>query len=301
MYAFLVNQNAANGRALKVWMKIKPILDERQVRYHIHVARDVDDAFNFIQTLPPHVSTLVLVGGDGTVQRVLGEAQRRNLHLGLIPAGSGNDLARAMGIPLDPRRALEHLLRGTACSMDVIDCNQQLYATAIGVGLDGTIAYTVNHSWYKKWLNRFGLGRAAYVIALFQVLCHFKPRSVDVYLDQSCEHLTGVWLISVHNCPSYGGGMKLCPQADFQDGRLNVCVVQHLNRLQLIRMFPKVYRGTHVGHPAIRMFAATKVRIDAADAMLAHGDGELVGSTPIVVEIKPAATYIVGFENRPEH
>lgn len=301
MYAFLVNQNAANGRAVKVWQEIKPILDEQQVRYTMHVATDVEDGFGFIRSLPAHVHTLALIGGDGTVQSMLGEAQRGNLHIGLIPAGSGNDLARAVGIPLDPRRALEHLLRGTASPIDAIECNQKQYATAIGVGLDGTIAYTVNHSWYKKWLNLVRLGRASYVIGLIQVLGHFKPRSVDVYLDDTCEHLTGVWLISVHNCPSYGGGMKLCPQADFRDGRLNVCVVQNLSRLELIRVFPKVYRGNHVGHPAIRMFTAKKVRIEASDAMLAHGDGELVGSTPIVVEIKPAASYIVCCTTGPEH
>ncbi|QQE78170.1 diacylglycerol kinase family protein [Alicyclobacillus sp. SO9] len=297
MYHFLVNRSAGNGRGEKAWREIQGVLEQRRTEYRVSYPGNAEEAVQHVRSLEPSVETVVIVGGDGSVQSVLRELMVRKLHVGIIPAGSGNDLARGLNIPMTPKAALEVLFTGRPFPVDVIRHGEQAYATAIGVGFDGAVAFAANHSWYKKWLNALGLGRLAYVAALIKTLFHYKPADIELILDGRHLHLTKVWLIAISNFPSYGGGMKICPQAQPDDGYLNICAVHHVSRLEVIRVFPKVYSGTHTSHPAVKMFTAKRVQVHASKPLLAHGDGESIGQSPIEAELQMGSVLVVSHAN----
>jgi len=293
LYHFLVNRVAGNGRGELAWNQIQPVLEARKVPYRVSFPSDVEESLEHVHSLHPDVATLVVIGGDGTIQSVLAEVMARGLNLGVIPAGSGNDVARGLHIPLDAVKALSYLLSGTPLDTDVIRLGDRYFMTAIGVGFDGAIAFAANESNYKRWLNRLRLGRLTYVFALMQVLFRFQPTEITLTLDGTTLTLPDVWLVATANFPSYGGGMHICPSARWNDGVFDVCVAHRVSRLELLRMFPKVYSGKHVGHPAIRMFSAKHVKIESRHELLAHGDGELAGTTPLEITFHAAQVKFI--------
>jgi diacylglycerol kinase (ATP) len=293
LYHFLVNRNAGNGRGRSAWAQIQPLLEQQHVVYGVSYPENANDAVDHIRNLTPAVETLIVIGGDGSIQSVLTEIIAKQLPLGIIPAGSGNDVARALHLSFDAKTALVQILEGKPSPADVILHNGQYYATAIGVGFDGAIALAANQSWYKKLLNRMRMGRLTYVFALLQVLFRYQPADITLTLDDATVELSKVWLIALANFPSYGGGMNICPQANWDDGYLEVCVVQKVSRMELLRVFPKVYSGRHTSHPAIRMFRAKTVSITSERDLLAHGDGELAGTTPLTATLQPAKLTLV--------
>jgi diacylglycerol kinase (ATP) len=297
MYLFMVNGLSGNGQGLKAWKRIQPLLRERGIQYRVEFPESPVHTANLLREYmenPDEVKVVAVVGGDGTIQSVVGELAGSSIPLGVIPAGSGNDFARAVGIPLIPEIALDYLLTGTLNKIDLAQTGSVNFSTVIGIGIDGKVAHTVNQSRYKKWLNILRMGRLSYVLSLLQVLLLYRPLTVNIKVDETEMIFSDVWLIAVANMPSYGGGMNICPKASYTDGVLDVCIVHGISRFEFLRTFPKVYSGRHIFHPGVSMLQGKEVKISSGSSMLAHGDGEVIGETPIDISLRKEALQIIG-------
>jgi YegS/Rv2252/BmrU family lipid kinase len=301
MYWFVVNRKAGNGRARKAWERLEPVLQRGGIAYRELSANDGKQASAAVRAgLKEGVpKALIVVGGDGTVHAILEAAADGGIPVGIIPAGSGNDLARSLGIPADPVAAWETVRRGRAGWMDLLSADGKLCVNIASAGLDAEVADQTERSTLKKWLNRFGIGQAVYVWSLIKVLFTYRPESVIMTMDGRPARLDRVWLIAMANLPYYGGGMRICPDARANDGMMDICVVSGVSRVGLLRAFPKVYRGAHRDHPAAAFFRAEHVRIEPAapeSALKLHGDGEPIGRTPFEAAVHRRKLLIIATE-----
>lgn len=295
LYCFIVNKVSGNGKALKVWYQIEKKLQEKNVYYCVHFTQKPKHATLLVQELinKEKVTVIVVVGGDGTIHEVINGLVGTNTPLGIIPAGSGNDFSRGLGIPLKHDKALERILSGKPKIIDIGYVNSTYFGTVSGIGFDGEVAQTTNISIYKKLLNFVRMGQISYIISAINVLFRYKPMDISLMIDQKLYEIPKVWLIAVANLPFYGGGLAICPKAESNDGLFDICIVQGMSKWEFIRVFPLVFKGNHTSSPSIQIIKGKELEIYSSTPMLVHGDGEMIGQTPARIRIEPSALYVI--------
>ncbi|WP_419146679.1 diacylglycerol/lipid kinase family protein [Priestia endophytica] len=295
MYCFIVNKVSGNGRSLKVWYQIEKKLQERNVYYCVHFTQKPKHATLLVQELikKEKVTVIVAVGGDGTIHEVINGLVGTNIPLGIIPAGSGNDVSRGLGIPLKYDKALGRILSGKPKVIDIGFVNSTYFCTVAGIGFDGEVAQKANVSIYKKLLNLVRMGQISYIISAINVLFHYKPKDISIMIDKKLYKIPKVWLIAVANLPFYGGGLVICPKAESNDGLFDICIVQGMSKLDFLRIFPLVFKGNHTASPAIKIIRGKELEIYSPTPLLVHGDGEVIGQTPARIRIEPCALYVI--------
>jgi YegS/Rv2252/BmrU family lipid kinase len=294
MVLFIVNEKSGNGRGKKIWAQVEVQLRKKGTEYLKMTTNSQAEAISRTDELLQRskLKAIAVIGGDGTLHGLLPLILAAGIPYGLIPSGSGNDSARALGIPLNPIRALDLILAGHTRCIDLLetkteDGEPQLTLTAVAVGLDAAVAADVNGSNYKRWCNKFGVGSFAYIIGLFRALAVFKPRSIKVTMDGVSREFTRGWLSAIANVSTYGGGLKICPNALPDDGNLHVCIVHGCSVWRVFLIFPTILNGTHVKLPYVTILSGRAVQIETPASMLAFGDGEPSGQTPITAAIRP--------------
>ncbi|MCU1439018.1 MAG: diacylglycerol kinase [Rhodoglobus sp.] len=244
----------------------------------------------------PHA--LIVVGGDGMVNLGTNLVAKTPVPLGLVPSGTGNDMARGLGIPHDnTEAAIESLMHALAKPPCVIDAAlvsyvddetgmpaKRWFACVLSAGFDAIVNERANHMRHPK-------GPSRYTIALGLELMKLKPIPYRLVLD-GVELVTTGALISVGNSVSLGGGMKVTPDAKLDDGLLDVLVVQALSRISFLRIFPTVFTGDHVKDPRVSIYRAKSIRIESA-GVVAYADGERIGPLPIDIEVVPGALRVL--------
>lgn len=295
MILFVVNENSGNGRGKKIWDKVEVRLRKSGAEYIKIATRSESEAVALVseQLKRGKMKAVAVVGGDGTLHGLLPVFAGSGIPLGLIPSGSGNDTSRSLGIPSDPIKALAILLEGHLRRIDLLETStgsgqRQLTLTAVAIGLDATVAEDVNRSRYKKWCNKLRIGSLAYVIGLLRALTKFKPRPIKVTIDGTSHEFRQGWLSAVSNVSSYGGGLRICPNALPDDGLLHVCIVHDCSVPRILYIFPTVLTGKHIRQQRfVTILSGTSVTIETPTSMLAYGDGEPSGETPITAAIRP--------------
>lgn len=295
MYGFIVNKTSGNGKALRAWQKIEKIIQEKKVSFCVRFTQKPKHATSLVQELiqKEKVTVIIAVGGDGTIHEVVNGLAGTTTPLGIIPAGSGNDFSRGLGIPLKCDEALERILKGKPKIMDVGYVNYRYFCTVAGIGFDGEVAQTTNGSFHKKFFNFFRIGHISYVISAIMVLFRYKPQEISCMVDNKLYKLSNVWLIAVANLPYYGGGLVICPKAESNDGLFEICIVQGMTKWEFIRIIPRVFKGKHISSPSITIIKGKELEIYAPAPLLVHGDGEVIGKTPARIKIDPAALYVI--------
>jgi diacylglycerol kinase (ATP) len=234
-------------------------------------------------------AAVVAVGGDGAVHAALQAVAGTGTPLGVVPAGTGNDLALALGVPRDPvaaaRAVAEDLTGGRTRTVDAGRTGDRWWATVLCCGFDSAVTDRANR---LRWPR----GPRRYDVAILAELARLRPREVTVVLDGEPRTVT-VTLIAVGNTCWYGAGMRICPGADPADGRFDVTVVGRLNRRELVRARPMLTDGTHVDHPAVSVHRAARVEL-SCEAVTTYADGEPVAPLPVVAECVPGALTVVG-------
>ncbi|MEU8793543.1 diacylglycerol kinase [Streptomyces sp. NPDC048643] len=232
---------------------------------------------------------LVAVGGDGMANLALQAVAGTDTPFGLVPVGTGNDFARALGLPLgDPAAAA----RLTADALN----EDRLRAVDLG-RVDGTWFGTVLASGFDSRVNdrgnrmRLPVGRFKYDLAMLAELAAFRPFAYRLTLDGGETREIEATLVAVGNGSSYGGGMRICPGADLGDGLFDITVVGNCGRATLLTVFPKVYRGTHVDHSVVTVHRAARVELVAA-GVTGYADGEPLGALPLTAECIPGAVRV---------
>ncbi|MFV8827382.1 diacylglycerol/lipid kinase family protein [Alkalihalobacterium sp. APHAB7] len=294
MYVFIVNPISGNGRGEVVWKSIENTLINKKTKFKAHLTRDKAHVAEIVKSLNPEtVTAVVVVGGDGTVHGVVNSIQHMKIPLGIIPAGTGNDYARSMSIPKNHDLALERILSGEKKKIDILHIGERICMTVIGIGFDGKVAQLANESKSKKILNSLGLGKFTYLIIVLQLLFKYKPTEVTIELDDVTYKFEKVWLIAVANLPYYGGGMYICPHAISDDGAFDVCIVNNVSKFKILQIFPKVFQGQHINHPAVTVLKGKNIKVISDIPVIIHGDGEIIGETPIEVTVKKDVLDIV--------
>ncbi|CAM3103760.1 diacylglycerol kinase family protein [Paenibacillus sediminis] len=296
MYLFVVNKKSANGGGYRTWKQIETMLKHRRIPYKLIYTESPDQAQALVTemlSLPEEWRAVAVIGGDGTIHSVLPALRGQTIPLAVIPAGSGNDTARAFHIPFKPADSLDVMLNGTARQIDLISTSGDPTVTALAIGFDAEIAHTVNNRWYKKFCNMLRIGSVAYIIGLLELLVTFKPAKVTLSIDGETKEYDDTWMTAVSNIPSYGGGMRICPQAQSNDGILDICIVHRCTRLQLFRMFPTVLSGQHVNLPFVTMLRGRTVTVQSERPFLGIGDGELVTTTPLTASVDEGALFVL--------
>ncbi len=234
------------------------------------------------------LDTLVAVGGDGTVHLALQAVVATPIELGIVPLGTGNDAATAMGVPASPPEAVRVVREGHARPFDVgrvrcADGQQRYFLCVVSTGFDSMVNERANRMTRPS-------GDARYVLAMLAELRAFRPIRYRAVVD-GADVVDDAMLVSLGNGPSFGGGMLVCPSADMHDGQLSMLWVHRISRPALLRVFPKLYSGRHVEHPAVTEQAVTAVRLDAPG--IAYADGERVGPLPVDVDSVPDGVRVL--------
>jgi len=239
---------------------------------------------------------LVVVGGDGMVNLAANLVAGTKVPFGLIPSGTGNDMARVLGIPYEDTEAailaLDAALGAGARTIDAARITwfengrtrERWFACALSAGFDAIVNERANAMRHPK-------GPSRYILALLAELVRLKPIAYRLTLDGEVIETAAV-LVALGNGVSLGGGMKITPDALLDDGLLDVLIVKPLSRFNFLRIFPRVFAGTHVTDPRVRIERAAKVRIEA-EGIVAYGDGERIAPLPVDVEVVPGALRVL--------
>ena len=233
---------------------------------------------------------LFAAGGDGTLQGLVNSAFGQNVVVGIIPFGGGNDFARALGLPRDPLAALKMALSGKLRAVDLVkvrtgDGRECFYLGGGGVGLDAAAAA------YAGGPYRDFPGRMRYVAAALRAYFSYQPRRVRVTFesDDTGQAWQSAVLASVLNTPTFGAGIRLAPGAQIDDGVLEFVFLEELRFGQLVRALPRLALQGSINLPGLRTRSARKLRIEVDPPATFQGDGELLGSSPVEIEIVPRA------------
>ena len=236
---------------------------------------------------------VVAVGGDGTVHRALQAVAGRGTGLGVVPAGTGNDFAGAVGVPSDPLRAAEAISQalraGRAHRFDLARTRdasgaRRWFGAVLAAGFDALVNERANRM-------RRPRGPSRYDLAILLELARLRSREYALCVD-GVEHRFRGEIVAVGNCASYGGGMRIVPGADPADGMLDVIFARDLGRAGLTRLKPRLRHGTHISDPRVTVLRGRRVRIEAA-GIVGYADGERLGPLPLDVECVPGAVRLL--------
>lgn len=278
MWAIVINPTSGQGKGAQIGKLVVGYFAKHDLAYQIitgisaeNVSRDLK---NFI-ALVPDCEGVVCVGGDGLAHLVLQAVVPNKVPFAVIPAGTGNDFVRALNWPLDDlENQLNFITTEPPNNIDLGLVDGEWFGAVLSSGFDSVVNEKANS---LKWPK----GPAKYNLAIALELPRFKPSHFEIELDDRKIN-TEAMLIAVGNGSSYGGGMRVCPNASLTDGLFDVMVLSPISKLEFIKVFPKVYSGEHIEHPEVNIYRTKKIQINAA--AVAYADGERIGALPISSE-----------------
>lgn len=276
----IVNPVAGGGKTLRFLPRIKGWLSESPHDFLYEISSTPDEMHSKIVSASARgIDAILLSGGDGTVHHALPAIAETGLPFGYLPCGRGNDFARNIGLPTDLKNSCSLLSTPSFRRLDLPSINQKIPFVAIAyVGFDAEVNGLANNQ-----KGYFG-GTLGYIVCVLKALKNFKPFEVEITIDDHTWR-ERVMMVTVANAPFYGGGMKITPDAKMDDGVLNICIVKEISKLELLRQFPKVFKGTHVSHPRIMMATGKRIKLVSEEQRDIFADGEYAGSLPAECEI----------------
>lgn len=270
--ALVINPAAGRGAGRRLAAAIAGYLAELGI--HIHT-RDFsrsggDLALQVHERLAAHPDAVIIVGGDGSVHAAVNGWMQAGggAPLAFVPVGTGNDFTKMLGYASDWHAACRQIAQARARYVDVARCNDFHFINSLGIGFDARVAMAANR---MQWLH----SQVVYGVALLRTLCfdYATPKVKIHHADAMLE--TAITLIAVNNGRVEGGAFVLAPQAEIDDGLLDVVVASALSRLGILRLVPRVLRGTHADHPAVRIFRTDRLLIESDTGVSVHADGEI--------------------------
>ncbi|GAA3254592.1 diacylglycerol kinase [Streptomyces lavendulae subsp. lavendulae] len=286
-----VNPTAGRGRGAHAAQPAASALREAGFSVRTVVGTDAADALARLRAdVREGTGAVIAVGGDGVVSLALQALAGTAVPLGVVAAGTGNDFARSMGLPVrEPERAghlaAEALKQGRIREIDLGRAGDTWYGTVLCSGFDSRVNDRGNRM-------RLPLGRFKYDLAILAELAAFRPFPYRITLDGGRVIETEATLVAVGNGSSYGGGMRICADAEPDDGLFDVTVVGDCGRGTLLKVFPQVYKGTHLSHPKVTVHRAAEVTLESA-GLTAYADGERLGPLPVTARCVPGALRLL--------
>lgn len=285
MWALVVNPIAGRGKGALLGQQAMDYLDKSGVGYRMITGSSAQttsqNLANFLAE-EKNCEGVIAVGGDGLVHLVLQHVADTSIPMTVLPAGTGNDFCRTLGWPLDDvETILKKVLSTPTTRVDLGTVNERWFGAILSTGFDSLVNERANS---MKWPK----GPSKYNVAILLELLKFRPRNYEIDIDGKVFS-TKAMLIAIGNGRSYGGGMQVCPNADIHDDLLDVMVLSPISKVEFLRVFPRVYKGTHLGHRAVHVYRGKKVLI-RSDA-IAYADGERIGPLPVITESRNSALH----------
>lgn len=296
----VINPTAGHGRAAGTGRQVFDLLTAAGCDAVDLTGDDAEHALARARAALDSLDALVVVGGDGIAHLGVNAIAGTGVALGIVPAGSGNDLARALGLHVgDPTAAVRQVLDQLEAGPRYIDAIATTSTAApsrvprwtacvLSAGIDAAVNSRAN-------AYRWPSGGGRYVRGVFAELSTFRPYGYRLTIDGQVREQKAT-LVALANAPSFGGGMKIAPDALVDDGLMDVVVADGLRRHQILCLFPRLYAGTHLSHPAVRVYRATRVELEPFGRPVpppAFGDGEYLSPLPISATLRPGAVPLL--------
>ncbi len=281
----LVNPASAGGKTLKLLPAVEQALDARRAVFRVQRTKDLEHGAEQALRAIEAGEVPVVMSGDGLVGAVGGAMAGSETPLGILPGGRGNDLARVLGIPDEPEEAVATLFAGHSRRIDVGEANGKRFLGIVSVGFDSECNRRAN----EVKLIRSNL---VYVYSLFRTLAGWKPARFTVRVDDERTRFTG-YSVSAANNSTYGGGMRIAPGADLEDGLFDVIAIGEVSKLRYLASLPKVFKGTHVDGDEVRVFRAPHLELSASKPFPVYADGEHLTDLPASLRILPRALSVL--------
>lgn len=281
MFLLLSNPTSGAGKGRKVTAQVLEELKARDLTFSDISGTSYESAaLNLRSTLRKRKpQSVIVVGGDGMVHLAIQELAETKVPLILIPAGTGNDFARTMNLDLEsPVSALNYALSHPPIAVDLGRVKGKYFAEVLSTGFDSMVNERANRMRIRSKIK--------YDLAMLLELPIFKPLEYEISIDGT-ELTTRAMLIAIANGISYGGGMKICPDSDIRDGLFDLLILEPVSKFEFLRVFPKVFKGTHVTHPKVKILQGREISINSR--AIAYADGERIGPLPITAKIVAGA------------
>ena len=281
----LANPSAAVGRSLKCLDIVRATLEARGVEYEMATPAGRDAAREVAREAASRGDTVAAVGGDGTIGLIAGALRGTPGRLAVIPAGRGNDFARVLKIPTDPAEATAVALDGIEAVVDVGDVDGETFVCIASLGFDSDANRIANEAKLVK-------GNLVYLYAALRALIGWKHANFRVVVDGEPHDMRG-WSVAVANSKAYGGGMFIAPQAELDDGKLDVVMVSESPKRTFLKDLPTVFKGTHLENPRVHVLRGEKVELSADRPFDIYADGDPIGTLPATVSVSPRSLKVL--------
>jgi diacylglycerol kinase (ATP) len=288
---FIVNPVSGNGRTKKMLPRLEGLAKRIGLHFDLQVTQAPEHATELASEHSSEFDVVVAVGGDGTVNEVAAGAVKSKAVMGVIPTGTGNDFARALGRLKSLQDYIHRIVAGRVKSIDTgvltLDNRELLFVNGIGIGFDAEVARE------SLGVHRLG-GMPRYLYALVKTLAGYRSAQMRIELDDRVVE-GKTFLVAIGNGISAGGGFLLTPHARLDDGLLDVCLVSNVSRARVIQLLPSVLNGTHEKHPEATMVQARSIRVKSETPVAIHRDGEVPPGkvNDIEMHVEPGCLQVV--------
>jgi YegS/Rv2252/BmrU family lipid kinase len=284
-FALLVNPASAGGRALQALPRIHAVLDELGAPHRTVTTRSIEHAGEEAARAAGQGETVAAVGGDGLLRPLAGALKGNRGELALIPCGRGNDLARVLGIPRDVAEATRIAVEGEERLLDVAEANGTPYMGIASLGFDSDANRIANEAKLVR-------GDAVYLYAALRALAAWKPAAFSVTVDGERHQVSG-YSVAVGNSKAYGGGMYLLPQAELDDGQLDVLITKRCSKLTFLCNLPRVFKGTHLDSPYVELLRGEAVEVASDRPFVVYADGDPIAVTPATMRVERRCLRVI--------
>jgi YegS/Rv2252/BmrU family lipid kinase len=283
--ALLVNPHSAGGKAVKLLPRVEAALDAQRAVFRVQRTKTLEHGVEQALRAVEAGEVPVVISGDGLLGAVGGAMAGAETPLGIVPGGRGNDLARVLGIPDDPERAVEVLLAGNSRRIDVGEANEQRFLGIVSVGFDSEANRLANETSFLR-------GNLVYAYAAIRTLLGWKPARFTLQIGEQ-RHAVRGYSVSVANSKAFGGGMYIAPDAELDDGEFDVVAVGAVGKLRFVGNLPKVFKGTHVDEDEVRVFRTRRLELSASRPFPVYADGEHLTDLPASLKVLPRALSVL--------
>jgi YegS/Rv2252/BmrU family lipid kinase len=281
----LVNPSAGAGRTRKLLPEAEASLQARGLPYRLVLTEGIEHGRSEAVAAADAGETPVVMGGDGLIGQVGGALAGTGAEMGILPGGRGNDLARVLGIPREIGGAVDLLAAGACRAIDVGEVNGRRFLGIASCGLDSDANRIANDA---KWIR----GNLVYLYAALRALAAWRPARFRITLDGESTEFSG-YAVAVANSKAYGGGMLLAPDAELDDGKLDVVCTGDIGKLRCLANLPKVFKGTHVEKEEITVLRGAEVEVRADRPFAVYADGDHLADLPAKVRVLPRALNVI--------
>jgi YegS/Rv2252/BmrU family lipid kinase len=284
--SLIVNPSAGNGRAARLLPRAEAALRRLEVDFHVESTTSLDHARELARAAIAAGEAAVALGGDGLIGAIAGVLEDPPGVLGVLPGGRGNDFARVLGIPRDIEAACAVVASGAPRQVDVGDVDGRSFIGIASVGFDSEANRIANRT-------RLIRGNLVYAYGALRALVAWTPARFTLDLDRGRRVTFAGYSVAAANSRAYGGGMFIAPQAELDDGMLDVVCSGNCTKRRALYNLPKLFSGRHVESPSVRILRSREVTVSCDRPFTMYADGDPIGELPLTVRTRPRALQVI--------